>query len=97
MKTDENILQDFAIIYIRKQEQKLKINPNDLDTIFKTHIRLTETKKAKIEDVIENIYVNDNYLQPKKFLLLEDYKINNNCKTAILLMKQHINNPNMLQ
>jgi len=92
-ETDENILQDYAVIYIRKHEQKLKINQNDLNTIFKTHIRLTETKKAKIEEALENIYVNENYLQPKKFLLLEDYRINNNCKTAIFLMKQHINNP----
>ncbi|MBP4143229.1 hypothetical protein J3S90_15620 [Flavobacterium sp. P4023] len=92
-ETDENILQDFAIVYIRKQEQKLKINQNDLDRIFNTHIRLTETKKAKIKDALENIYINENYLEPNKFLLLEDYKINNNCKTAVLLMKQYVNNP----
>ncbi len=55
-ETDENILQDYAVIYIRKHEQKLKINQNDLDTIFRTHIRLTETKKAKIEDALENIF-----------------------------------------
>jgi hypothetical protein len=93
---DENILQDYAVLYIRKHEQKLKINQNDLDTIFGTHIRLTKTKRAKIDDALANIYVNENYLHPKKFLLLEDYKINSNCKTAIFLMKQHVNNPDYI-
>jgi len=89
-------LQDYFVIYSRKDDRKIVIEDSDLEEILNIQTEKLKIQKMTVHEAWENIQVDHSFLKPREFLLLDKYKISDRCQTAIFLMKQFPSQPNYI-
>jgi|GEM_PF-6000945 len=89
-------LEDYFIIYSRRDDQQIMIEDSDLEEILKIQTEKLKIQKMTIHEAWESIQVDHSFLKTSEFLLLDKYKINDRCQTAIFLMKQFPSQPNYI-
>lgn len=89
-------LEDYFVIYSRKDDRKIVIEDSDLEEILKIQTEKLQVQEMKIDEALEKIKINHSFLNTNEFLLVDKYKISDRCQTAIFFMKQFPSQPNYI-
>ncbi len=81
--------EDYAVFMINHFEQKWKLSGTDLNRMFRIQKREKGVINVSKDDALKKAYSDTTFLQPKKPIVIEEYRPNKNILSAIKLLKPY--------